>query len=225
MQGCQAIFFDFDGVIVESLDVKIEAFRQLYAPYGPSVVKQAIDHYVHQTGVPRLFRFLHCHKHLLGQYLTDAEAQALSDRFGAMVEDLVVACDGVLGAREFLEAFADRIPCFVVSATPDAELKRILQRRGMADFFAEAYGSPPDKPEVLSRILAARGWPAAETVMVGDGLADYRAATANGIRFIGRTHASWENPFPEGTVTIDDLSTLADHLSAERSGMKVGCGG
>ncbi len=209
MRGFQAIFFDFDGVIVESLDVKIEAFRQLYAPYGPSVVRRAIDHYVHQTGVPRLFRFRHCHKHLLGQDLTDAEAQALSDRFGEMVEDRVVACDGVPGAREFLEAYSRTIPCLVVSATPDAELKRILQRRDLERFFTAAHGSPPDKPEVLSRILAARGWSAAATVMVGDGLADHRAATANGIRFVGRTHASWENPFPEGTPAVDDLTGLA----------------
>ena len=210
---CRAIFFDFDGVIVESLDVKIEAFRQMYAPYGETVVRQAIDHYVHQTGVPRLFRFKHCHEHFLGQDLSDAEAQALSDRFGEMVEDLVVACDGVPGARGFLEAYADSIPCFVVSATPDAELKRILRRRGLAPFFAETYGSPPDKPEVLSGVLAARGWLGAETVMVGDGLADYRAATAHGIRFIGRTHAWLESPFPDGTTTIDDLSVLAEHLS------------
>ncbi len=212
MPDRRAVFLDFDGVIVESLDVKIEAFRRLYAPYGETVVAQAIDHYVHHTGVPRLYRFKYCHEQFLGQALTDAEAEALSDRFGGMVEDLVVECDGVPGAREFLEAHADTIPCFVVSATPDAELKRILRRRGLAGFFEEAHGSPPDKTEVLSRILAARGWPAAETVMVGDGLADYRAATANGIPFIGRTHASWENPFPESTVTIDDLSTLAEHL-------------
>lgn len=212
MRGCRAIFFDFDGVIVESLDVKIAAFREMYAPYGETVVEQAIDHYVHQTGVPRLYRFRHCHKHFLGHDLTDAEAQALSDRFGEMVEDLVVACDGVPGAGEFLEAFADVIPCFVVSATPDAELKRIVERRGLAGFFSEACGSPPDKPEVLSRILAAHGWRGSETAMIGDGMADYRAATANGIRFIGRTHASLENPFPEQTPTIGDLTDLAGAL-------------
>ncbi len=215
MVRCRALFFDFDGVIVESLDIKIEAFRQLYTPYGPAVVERAIDHYVHQTGVPRLHRFRHCHKRFLGVDLSEADAQALSDTFGAMVEDLVVACPGVPGAWDFLEAFADTIPCLVVSATPDAELKRIVCRRGLDRFFAEAYGSPPEKTEVLSRILAARGWSAADTVMVGDGLADHRAATANGIGFVGRTHARWKNPFPEGTPTIDDLTDLAAVLERD----------
>lgn len=209
MRDWRAIFFDFDGVIVESLDVKIEAFRRIYAPHGETVVKRAIDHYVHEAGVPRQLRFRHCHKQFLGRDLSDAEVQALSDRFGELVEDLVVACPAVPGAREFLEAFAPKIPCFVVSATPDAELQRILDRRGLARFFAAAHGSPPDKVEVLSRILARRGWRGADTAMIGDGLADHRAATAHGIRFVGRTHGAWENPFPEGTDTVDDLNHLA----------------
>lgn len=212
MEDCRALFFDFDGVLVESLDVKVEAFRKVYAPHGASIERQAIDYYVRETGVPRLRRFRHCHKHLLGRDLTNDEVQALSDQFGGMVEDLVVACDGVPGAREFLEAFSATIPCFVVSATPDAELKRILRRRRMNHFFAAAYGSPPDKPEVLAEVLAARRMTGADTIMVGDGLADYRAATKNGIRFIGRTHARWRNPFPEATPTIDDLTELAGVL-------------
>ncbi len=217
MEHCRALFFDFDGVLVESLDVKIKAFRKLYASYGDSVVRQAVDYYVRETGVPRIRRFRHCHKHLLEQELSNDEAQALSDRFGGMVEDLVVSCDGVAGAPEFLERFSDTIPCFVVSATPDSELKRILRRRRMNHFFAAAYGSPPDKPETLATVLAARRLRGADTIMVGDGLADYRAATKNGIRFIGRTHARWRNPFPDGTVTINDLSELAGHLSPARA--------
>lgn len=213
MEHCRAIFFDFDGVIVESLDVKVEAFRELYAPYGDEIVRQAIDYYVRETGVPRLRRFRHCHRHLLGQDLSHDEAQALSDQFGGMVEDLVVSCKGVPGAREFLERYSDEIPCFVVSATPDAELKRILRRRRINQFFAAAYGSPPDKPETLAKVLAQRRLRGAETIMVGDGLADHRAATKNAIRFVGRVHARWRNPFPEGTPTIKDLSALADHVS------------
>jgi len=209
MEHCRAIFFDFDGVLVESLDVKVEAFRKLYAPHGALVERQAVDYYVREAGVPRLRRFRHCHKHLLGQELTNDEVQALSDQFADMVEDLVVVCDGVPGAQEFLEAFSATIPCFVVSATPDAELKRILRRRRINHFFVAAYGSPPNKSETIAEVLAARRQSAADTVMVGDGLADYRAATKNGIRFIGRTHKRWRNPFPEGTVAIDDLRDLA----------------
>ena len=33
----QSNFFDFDGVLKESLDVKAEAFQELFSPYGKDV--------------------------------------------------------------------------------------------------------------------------------------------------------------------------------------------
>jgi phosphoglycolate phosphatase-like HAD superfamily hydrolase len=125
-----------------------------------------------------------------------------------MVEDAVVACAWVAGAREFLETHARRQPCFVVSATPQAELERILRRRQMSDFFAAAYGSPPEKTEILETVLRTWKLRPLDTIMIGDGLADYRAAKANGIRFLGRTHGGWRNPFPDGTETLEDLRDL-----------------
>ena len=208
MARCSAIFFDFDGVLVESLDVKVEAFRRLYAPHGKSIQEQALDHYISNTGVPRIHRFRHCHERFLGVSLSDDEAEALSDQFGHMVEDAVVACAWVAGAREFLEAHAERQPCFVVSATPREELERILHRRQMRHFFAAAYGSPPEKTEILETVLRTRELNPRDTIMIGDGLADYRAAQANGMRFLGRTHAGWRNPFPDGTETVEDLCNL-----------------
>jgi beta-phosphoglucomutase-like phosphatase (HAD superfamily) len=35
-----AIVFDFDGVLVESVDVKTQAFGALYAEYGDRIVEQ-----------------------------------------------------------------------------------------------------------------------------------------------------------------------------------------
>ena len=40
----KAIIFDFDGVIAESVDIKTEAFAELYKYYGDEVVKKAIKH-------------------------------------------------------------------------------------------------------------------------------------------------------------------------------------
>ena len=36
----KAIIFDFDGVILDSVDVKTEAFKQLYTTYGIDVVEK-----------------------------------------------------------------------------------------------------------------------------------------------------------------------------------------
>jgi phosphoglycolate phosphatase-like HAD superfamily hydrolase len=203
-----AIFFDFDGVLVESMQVKIDAFRSLYAPYGREVEEKAIAHYLANTGINRGIRITECHRAFLGRELSETEVRVLSDRFGELVEERVVACAWVPGARAVLERWYRRLPLFLVSATPNEELARILERRGMAHYFAAVHGSPPDKITVIGRLLQEHGWSGDRVLMVGDGPPDQRAAAANGVAFVGRLHQGYPNPFPDGTRTINDLNEL-----------------
>jgi phosphoglycolate phosphatase-like HAD superfamily hydrolase len=204
----KAIFFDFDGVLVESLQVKIDAFRSLYAPHGREIEEKALAHYLANTGISRGIRITECHRAFLGRELSETEVRSLSDRFGELVEDRVVACAWVPGARAVLERWYRTLPLFVVSATPNEELARILERRGMAHYFAAAHGSPPDKITVIGRLLREHGWSGEQVLMVGDGPPDQRAAAANGVAFVGRLHRGYPNPFPDGTRTINNINDL-----------------
>ena len=45
--------FDFDGVLCECMDVKTEAFAQLFEPFGDEVVEKVINHHVKYGGISR----------------------------------------------------------------------------------------------------------------------------------------------------------------------------
>lgn len=203
-----ALFFDFDGTLVESLDAKAAAFRRLYVPFGDAIADQAVGHYRAHTGVPRGVRIRQCHEMLLDRTPDDGEVQQLSDRFGAMVEDQVIAADWVPGAESFLWGHAGEPPLFIVSATPQAELDRIVAARRMAHYFQAVFGSPPDKAQTLHDVLGRFRIDRARAVLVGDGRADMAAAAAAGIRFIGRVRPGDADPFPPETTRIPDLTWL-----------------
>lgn len=203
-----AIFFDFDGVLAESIDIKERAFRDLYAEFGPEVEAAALAHHKANEGISRLHKIRHCHKALLGIELDDQGVAALGRRYSDRVEDAVIACDWVAGARAFLEAHHGKLPMFVVSGTPDDELKRVVGGRGMTHFFTSVHGSPPRKPPIVSGLLDAHGLSASSSVFVGDAMTDYDAARATGVDFIGRVAPGRESPFPAGTRTLSDLTTL-----------------
>jgi phosphoglycolate phosphatase-like HAD superfamily hydrolase len=203
-----AILFDFDGTLVESLDVKIAAFASLYRSYGEDIERAALQHYREHSGVSRLKRIRHCHERILGRTPSDAEVNELGDLFGAMVEDKVVAAEWVPGAREFLEAERGVRPLFIASATPQEELERIIEKRGMTHYFDSIFGSPPDKAEIIREIVASRHLEPEGVIMIGDGRADYESAITNGVRFVGRVPEDQSNPFPEDAAVIADLSSL-----------------
>ena len=49
----KGIVFDFDGVIAESVQVKTNAFAELYGPFGNDVVQKVISHHEANGGVSR----------------------------------------------------------------------------------------------------------------------------------------------------------------------------
>ncbi|MGZ8995593.1 MAG: HAD family hydrolase [Rhodospirillales bacterium] len=204
-----AVFFDFDGVLAESLDIKIRAFIALYEEYGPEILERVLAHHRAHGGVSRIQKIRYCHREMLGIQLQPEELMALGRRFSSLVVDAVVDSVWVEGARELLDGLVGRLPLFVVSGTPEPELHDIVSRRGMDDYFVSVRGSPPDKITVIRELLDAHDLPAERVLFVGDAMTDHDAAQATGLRFIGRVPPGEENPFPAATAIVPDLTALS----------------
>lgn len=208
----EGIIFDFDGVLVESVDVKTRAFAALYSQYGPEVVAKVVAYHLEHGGVSRFGKFRHFHQEFLGRKLSESEERELDARFSRLVEDAVVGSPWVPGAREALEQYHGEIPLFIASGTPDAELKRIVARRAMSRYFVSVHGAPETKAEIIARILTERRLQPKDLLMVGDSRTDYEGAASNGVRFLARVGAG-DGPFPSHVPTIRDLRELTRFLS------------
>lgn len=208
MSSWDAIFFDFDGVLAESADIKTEAFRTLYAPYGAKVVAGALDHHRAHGGVSRRKKIRWCHKYLLGRRLSEDELEQLAQHFSRLVEDAVVESAWVAGARDALQRLHGRLPMFVISGTPNDELRRIVGRRRMTGYFVEVHGSPPSKVPIIRDLLERYDLAADRVLFVGDSTTDYDAARATGVPFLGRVAPGDADPFPAGTAIVSDLTEL-----------------
>ena len=181
----EAFFFDFDGVLADSVEVKTEAFAKLYEPYGPEVVAQVIDHHRRHGGMTRTDKFLHYHRDYLGRTLSDEEMAELCWEFSELVVDKVVGAREIRGAGEFLRKWCSQLPCFVISATPQEEIRQIVRRRGMMDYFEEVLGAPASKKDNLQRLLNQFHLNPSKCCLFGDAESDYRAAHVCGVEFIG----------------------------------------
>ncbi len=203
-----AIFFDFDGVLAESADIKTRAFREMYKDYGDDVLAGALAHHRAHGGVSRIQKIRYCHRELLGIALGHDELASLGRRFSRLVVDAVVDSDWVEGARELLDALVGHRPLFVVSGTPEPELRDIVARRNMTDYFTGVRGSPPDKVTIIRELLADHGLTAGRVLFIGDAMTDHDAARKTGLPFIGRVAPDEASPFPPATTVVPDLRHL-----------------
>lgn len=203
-----AVVFDFDGVILDSVDVKTAAFARLFEPEGPAVRDAVVAYHLAHGGVSRHEKFRWAYREVLKRPLDPATERGLGDAFNALVEEGVVAAALMPGAREALQALQGRVPLFVASGTPQEELRRIVERRGLARFFRNVYGSPASKEDILRRVASELGLTPAGLLMVGDSTTDLEGARSAGAEFVGFVAPGARSPFGPDVRVCADLREL-----------------
>ena len=204
----EAVFFDFDGVLVESAAIKTEAFRILYAEHDEDVIGKVLAHHAEHEGISRVEKIQYCHSTFLHQELSEPELAVLTRQYSKLVIDAVVSCPAVPGSLDYLQKNRGQKKMFVVSGTPETELRDIVEQRGMAQYFDAVCGSPRHKEPIVEELLAGHDLSATKCLFVGDAMTDFRAAQATGLDFVGRVGIGHDNPFPAGTTIIEDLNRL-----------------
>lgn len=188
------IILDFDGVILESVSVKTDAFRTLFS-FAPEHVDKIVQFHQQNGGMSRFDKFDYIYRNILRVPLTNQKKQELSDEFSALVFKKIISAPFVTGAYEFIKKFHASIPLYIVSATPEQELRDIVRARNLTPFFRNIYGAPRKKAECISEIFTRSGISASDVIFVGDALNDLAAAQLAGVKFIGRVADSERNIF------------------------------
>jgi phosphoglycolate phosphatase len=205
----QAVFLDFDGVVVESTTIKTEAFYEIYLSYGREIAEKAKEFHLAHQGITRAIKFREIHWQFLRKRCEIDEQNRLSERFAEIVFAKILECPMVDGIIDFLETSrAKNIPAFLLSATPQKELELICCKRGLSQFFKTMYGAPYTKTEAGESLLKQYNLNPDQAIFVGDSLSDYEAASALGISFIARVAKGMTNPFPESLPRISSFKDV-----------------
>jgi HAD superfamily hydrolase (TIGR01549 family) len=180
------IFFDFDGVLAESVNVKTQAFRNLYLEFGDEVANKVVEHHLLNGGISRFEKIRTYHKDLLNTPLDEKGIMEWADKFSDLVLKGVIEAEEVLGSQIFLDNHSKDYNCWVITGTPTDEIKIILKARNWNSYFKEAYGSPEKKNHWTEYLIEKHNLKREETVFIGDASADYEAAQFSNLHFILR---------------------------------------
>jgi len=215
----KAIIFDFDGVICESSEIKTEAFRRLFSQY-PRHRKEIIAYHERNGGISRFVKFKVIYRDILKKKLTAEQTRYLGKKFAQYSLQAVLKAGYVKGAIPFFKKYHKELFLFIVSGTPQAEMRLIAKNRQLTKFFKGVFGSPRTKKELIAQILRQNKLKKEEVIFVGDSINDYEGAKEIGVAFIGRLHKNMANPFVgEKNIKgfISDFSDLNAILQQEFS--------
>ncbi len=182
----KAFFFDFDGVIVDSVDIKTQAFGELFKDYGEEVVEKVVNYHLNNGGVSRYEKFKYYYKNILNKEITAEIIDDLDKSYSQLVVKKVVDAPFIKGAIDFIKKINQSgRDCFIISATPKKEIEDIATSRRIDKYFKEIVGSPRTKKQNLKYLLDKYGIDFEKAIYFGDARSDYEAAEEENIDFIG----------------------------------------
>jgi HAD superfamily hydrolase (TIGR01549 family) len=199
--GYDAIFFDWDGVITDSVNIKTEAYVDMFAGYGKEVQEKVRQHHLQNGGMSRFEKFKLYYKEFLGIDINEAKVQELSKEFSDLVMKKVGQAQFIEGAVETIKIEHKKgTKLFVVTGTPTDEIKEIAKLKGLHDYFTELVGSPVKKDIHTAALLEKYNLKPEKCLFIGDAMADYNAAKATEVNFLEIKIPCCKTEFTGGTI-------------------------
>jgi HAD superfamily hydrolase (TIGR01549 family) len=181
----EVVFWDFDGVIKDSVEAKSLAFEKLFAIYGPEISKKVRKHHEQNTGLSR-FDKIPIYMSWSGEFVSDKSVQEFCTKFSYLVKKAIINSPWVPGFLEIFESNTSKQKHILVTATPKDEIDYILEELGIESFFYKVYGAPSPKKDAISMELINLAIKSENAIMIGDSSNDYEAAKNNNIMFFLR---------------------------------------
>jgi phosphoglycolate phosphatase len=199
--------FDFDGVLVDSLDLYAEAVARCLERIGTPIVKNREDYLV-------LFD---------GNFYESMMARGVDlTAFGQAAQEILPRIDydamkPFAGLIPVLEALQKEHSLAVISSNGYRTIRAMLVRFGFAPYFMEIFGSDFlfSKKEKIDHALEKYGIPKEKAFYIGDTAGDIVEARAAGVRSVAVTwgwhdrerlvavHPDFVIDTPEGLLSID----------------------
>ena len=205
------IIFDFDGVLVESNDIRFNGFRKLFKNFPQEQVEKLVTYAKANGGISRYKKIAYFFSEIMQEPISDESVNKWADQFSNLVEQDIVEAQAVEGSLDFLKKYVDQLDFAIVSGSDQKELRSICRKRNIDHFFKSILGSPVEKKDNIATLLSDMKWQHDRSLYVGDSNNDLEAAKANNLDFVGRCSGlvDWQN---SDIRFIWDLSTLHEIL-------------
>lgn len=177
----KTIVFDCDGVVLDSNQVKTQAFYKAALPYGKEKAQSLVDYHIARGGISRFKKF----EWFIGecQGLAGPSLDELLDNYAQEVELGLLSCSVTKGLKQLRE-YTQGANWLIVSGGAQHELRKIFAKRDLEQYYdGGIFGSPDTKDEILSREIE-NGNLKLPALFIGDSKYDFEAATRAKLDFV-----------------------------------------
>lgn len=184
--NAKVVFWDFDGVIKDSADIKVQAYVDMFADHGTEIQNKVLSRYKVEGGMSRFKLIPLFYRDIIGMSLTNEQLNTKLNLYSEMVVDRVIQSHYIPGVLDYCRYNFKRQKFLLITNTPKSEIDVILKKLRIEKYFEAVFGAPDLKEEIVRNFLNESDISAKHCVFVGDSEGDFVAARSNAVPFIYR---------------------------------------
>lgn len=211
----EAIIFDLDGVILDSVQLKVDCMREALSNFDGKVVELYLADFIKEFGQSRLFHFknfYHCYLNFQDGF------DEFYNKYAKLYADILESRYAEVRICEYADSLIlllskIGLKLFVATGTSTKEAVDVLGIKKLKDYFVGIFGSPNEKDKIIKNILCEHGFSIKKTLMIGDSMHDRDSAFKNQIPFLyverysvtNKLNISQGFPFPFPFYSVKSL--------------------
>lgn len=180
----EVLFWDFDGVLMRSNEIRDMGFELVLASYPKHQVEKLMAFHRKNGGLSRYVKFRYFFEEIRGEEIKESQitvlAQAFSEIMRKKLNDNSLLIDETIS---FVKKSYGKLPQYIVSGSDQEELRHLCLSLGIKNFFEGIFGSPTPKKQLINQVLKQIPNLPERCLMIGDSINDFDAAVVNGLHF------------------------------------------
>ncbi len=182
----QNILWDFDGVILDSMEVRDIGFEKIFKNYPLDKVNKLIDYHRINGGLSRYVKIRYFYEEILEEEISDEKVKEFANLFSEIMRTLLIDKKRLIeDSVAFIKDNHKNYNFHIVSGSDQKELRYLCKELDVAAYFISINGSPTAKTVLVENLINEYGYSKEQTCLIGDSINDLEAAEANQINFIG----------------------------------------
>ena len=180
------ILFDFDGVILDSMKIRTDGFREIFSSFQKKDVDLLVDFHNKNGGLSRYVKIEYFFKRILNEDIDTQKINEIAERFSEIMRYKLI--DKSLLIEPTINFIYKNYKAFnfhIVSGSDQDELRFLCDKLKLREYFISIFGSPTVKDDLVANIIKSHKYKKSETIIIGDSINDFHSAEKNKIKFFG----------------------------------------
>lgn len=182
----KTIFWDFDGVILDSMSVRNFGFKEIFKSFNKKDVEKLLNYHIANGGLSRYVKIRYFFNEILKTEISDQEVLNYAYSFSSIMKQELIKKDYLIQVTiSFIKNNYKKYNFHIVSGSDQEELRFLCKELNIGKYFITINGSPIHKNILVNQLLKSYKYQVNDCCLIGDSINDYEAAMINNISFYG----------------------------------------